>query len=107
MDHIGIDVHKRERQICIRAEGGELIEQPPRCAPGSRQRHGVHFAYAPESGDDVWRGNSAVGRSPRGILFCSAMAPLAWARVRQLRKGTMSSRRVRGRHGSRVERGLT
>jgi hypothetical protein len=27
MDHVGIDVHKRESQICIRAEGGELIEQ--------------------------------------------------------------------------------
>ena len=26
MDHIGIDVHKRESQICILAEGGELIE---------------------------------------------------------------------------------
>jgi len=27
MDHIGIDVHKREDQICILAEGGELIER--------------------------------------------------------------------------------
>src|SRR5262245_56995957 len=27
MEHIGIDVHKRESQICILAEGGELIEQ--------------------------------------------------------------------------------
>ena len=27
MDHIGIDVHKRESQICIVADGGELIEQ--------------------------------------------------------------------------------
>jgi transposase len=27
MDHIGIDVHKRESQICILAEGGELGEQ--------------------------------------------------------------------------------
>src|SRR5262245_54668226 len=27
MDHIGIDVHKRESQICILAERGELIEQ--------------------------------------------------------------------------------
>jgi hypothetical protein len=30
MDHIGIDVHKRESQICVFAEGGELIEQPIR-----------------------------------------------------------------------------
>jgi hypothetical protein len=27
MDHIGIDVHKKESQICILAEGGELIAQ--------------------------------------------------------------------------------
>jgi transposase len=27
MDHIGIDVHKRESQICLLAEGGELIER--------------------------------------------------------------------------------
>ena len=27
MDHIGIDVHKKESQICILAEGGELIKQ--------------------------------------------------------------------------------
>ena len=33
MDHIGIDVNKKERQIRILAEGGELIEQ--RNHPGS------------------------------------------------------------------------
>ena len=27
MDHIGIDVHKTDSQICILAEGGELIER--------------------------------------------------------------------------------
>jgi hypothetical protein len=27
MDHVGIDVHKRESQIYILAEGGEVIEQ--------------------------------------------------------------------------------
>ena len=27
MDHIGIDVHKRDSQIYILAEGGEVIEQ--------------------------------------------------------------------------------
>ena len=27
MDHIGIDVHKKDSQICIVVEGGELIEQ--------------------------------------------------------------------------------
>ncbi len=27
MDHIGIDVHKRDSQIYILAEGGEIIER--------------------------------------------------------------------------------
>jgi len=27
MDHVGIDVHKRDSQICILAEGGEVIER--------------------------------------------------------------------------------
>ena len=27
MEHIGIDVHKAQSQICILAEGGELIER--------------------------------------------------------------------------------
>src|SRR5574342_571425 len=33
MDHIGIDVHKKESQICLLAEGGELIEQRIRTEP--------------------------------------------------------------------------
>jgi hypothetical protein len=27
MDHIGIDVHKREGQIYVLAQGGEVVEQ--------------------------------------------------------------------------------
>ncbi len=33
MDHIGIDVHKKESQICILAEGSELIERRIRTEP--------------------------------------------------------------------------
>src|SRR5262249_40081663 len=33
MDHIGIDVHKRESQICLLAEGGELMERRIRTEP--------------------------------------------------------------------------
>jgi len=35
MDHIGIDVHKRESQICILAEGGEVVEQAAPTRPAS------------------------------------------------------------------------
>ena len=33
MDHIGIDVQKKDSQICTLAEGGELIEQRIRTEP--------------------------------------------------------------------------
>ena len=33
MDHIGIDVHKREGQFCILADGGEIVEQRIRTEP--------------------------------------------------------------------------
>src|SRR5262245_43923220 len=33
MDQVGIDAHKRESQICILAEGGELIERRIRAEP--------------------------------------------------------------------------
>jgi hypothetical protein len=33
MDHIGIDVHKRESQIYVLAEGGAVIEQRIRTEP--------------------------------------------------------------------------
>ena len=33
MDHIGIDVHKRESQFCILADGGEIVEQRIRTEP--------------------------------------------------------------------------
>jgi len=33
MDHIGIDVHKRDSQIYILAEGGEVVEQRIRTEP--------------------------------------------------------------------------
>jgi hypothetical protein len=33
VDHIGIDVHKKESQICLLAEAGELVEQRIRTEP--------------------------------------------------------------------------
>ena len=38
MDHVGIDVHKRESQICLLAEGGELMERRIRTEPERRAR---------------------------------------------------------------------
>ena len=33
MDHIGMDVHKKESQLCILTETGELIERRVRSEP--------------------------------------------------------------------------
>ena len=33
MDHIGMDVHKKESQLCILTEAGELIERRVRSEP--------------------------------------------------------------------------
>jgi transposase len=56
MDHLGIDVHKRESQICILAEGGELIEQRIRTEPdrfaavlGARPRARILIEASTES----------------------------------------------------------
>lgn len=35
MDHIGIDAHKKESQVCMFADGGELIECRIRTEPGA------------------------------------------------------------------------
>ena len=56
MDHIGIDVHKRESQIYILAEGGEVIEQRIRTEParfaavlGARPRARILIEASTES----------------------------------------------------------
>src|SRR5262245_59736380 len=56
MDHIGIDVHKRESQICILTEDGELLERRVRTEPsrfaeilGSRSPARILIESATES----------------------------------------------------------
>ena len=46
MDHIGIDVHKRESQICIETEDGEVIEKRIRT---ERERFEAVFAGRPRA----------------------------------------------------------
>ena len=46
MDHIGMDVHKKESQLCILAEGGELIERRIRTEP---QRFAAVFGDRPRA----------------------------------------------------------
>ncbi len=58
MDHIGIDVHKRESQIYILAEGGEFIEQRIRT-------EGERFA-------------AVLGSRPRARILVEASTESEW-----------------------------
>ena len=58
MDHIGIDVHKRESQICIEAENGEVIEKRIRT---ERERFAAVF-----------------GERPRAKILIEAMTEAEW-----------------------------
>ena len=58
MDHIGIDVHKRESQICIETAEGEVIEQRIRT---ERER----FA-------------AVLGKRPRAKILIEAMTESEW-----------------------------
>ena len=56
MDHIGIDVHKRESQIYIPAEQGEVVEQRVRTEPerfasvlATRRRARIVLEASPDS----------------------------------------------------------
>ena len=70
MDHIGIDVHKREGQIYVLAEGGEVIEQRIRTEPerfsavrGTRPRARIVIEA---SIDSEWVARWSRGSRPRG-----------------------------------------
>jgi hypothetical protein len=78
MDHIGIDVHKKESQICTLTEGGELIEQRIRTEPerfaavlGERPRARIVIEASTES---AWVGRCLEGR-PRGTPQMSRSSP--------------------------------
>ena len=58
MDHIGIDVHKRESQIYILAVGGEVIEQRIRT--------------------DAERFGTVLGSRPRGRILIEASTDSEW-----------------------------
>jgi transposase len=58
MDHIGIDVHKRESQICIETESGEVIEKRIRT---ERERFAAVF-----------------GGRPRAKILIEAMTEAEW-----------------------------
>ena len=70
MDHIGIDVHKKESQICILGEGGELSERRIRTEPRAVRRGARAAAAGPDPARGLDRervgGPVSRGARPRG-----------------------------------------
>ncbi len=107
MDHIGIDVHKRDSQICILAEGGEIIER--RCRTergrleellGSRARSHIVIEASTES---EWVAQCLESLGHEVVVADPNFAPMYATRSRKvnLSKEVQSQfRSVRGASGS-------
>jgi transposase len=86
MDHIGIDVHKKESQICVLAEGGELIEQRIRTEP---ERFAAVLGQRPHarilieaSTDSEWVARCLEGLGHEVIVADPNFAPMDATRTR-------------------------
>src|SRR6266446_3102874 len=89
MDHIGIDVHKKESQICILAEGGELIErriptQPRRFAEelGARPHARILLESSTES---EWVARCLEGLDHEVVVADPNFAPMYATRTRKVK----------------------
>ena len=96
MDHIAIDVHKRESQICILAEGGELIEQRIRTEPerfaaalGERPRARILIEA---STDSEWVARCLEGLGHEVIVADPNFAPMYATRTRKIKTDRRDAR---------------
>jgi transposase len=96
MDHIGIDVHKRESQICILAEGGELIEcrirtEPERFAAvlGGRPRARIAIEA---STDSEWVARCLETLGHEVIVADPNFAPMYATRTRKVKTDRRDAR---------------
>ena len=96
MDHIGIDVHKRESQICIVAEGGELIEQRIRTEPerfaavlGKRPRARILIEA---STDSEWVARCLERLGHEVIVADPNFAPMYATRTRKIKTDRLDAR---------------
>ena len=96
MDHIGIDVHKKESQICILAEGGELIEQRIRTEPerfaavlGERPRARIVIEASTES---EWVARCLEGLGHAVVVADPNFAPMYATRTRKVKTDRRDAR---------------
>ncbi len=96
MEHIGMDVHKKESQICILTEGGELIERRVRTEPGrfaavlgERARARILIEASTDS-EWVARGLEALGHEV--IVADPNFAPMYATRTRKVKTDRRDAR---------------
>ena len=96
MDHIGIDVHKKESQICILAEGGELLEQRIRTEParfaavlGARPRGRIVLETSTES---EWVARCLEGLGHEVVVADPNFAPMYATRTRKVKTDRRDAR---------------
>jgi transposase len=96
MDHIGIDVHKKESQICILADGGELIERRIRTEPerfaavlGARPRARILLEA---STDSEWVARCLEGLGHEVIVADPNFAPMYATRTRKVKTDRRDAR---------------
>ena len=96
MDHIGIYVHKKDSQICIVAEEGELIEQrvptqPRRFAEtlGDRPRARIVIEASTES---EWVARCLEGLGHEVIVADPNFAPMYATRTRKVKTDRRDAR---------------
>src|SRR5438034_9361336 len=96
MDHMGIDVHKRESQIYLLAEGGEVVEQRIRTEPerfaavlGGRPRARILIEASTDS-EWVTRCLEALGREV--IVADPNFAPMYATRSRKVKTDRRDAR---------------
>jgi transposase len=96
MDHIGIDVHKTDSQVCIVGEGGELREQRVRTTPerfaavlGERPRARILLEASTES---EWVARCLEGLGHEVIVADPNFAPMYAARSRRIKTDRRDAR---------------
>ena len=96
MDHIGIDVHKRERQIYILADGGEVIERRIRTEP---ERFAAVLGVRPRarivieaSTDSEWVARCLEALGHEVIVADPNFAPMYATRTRKVKTDRRDAR---------------
>jgi transposase len=96
MDHIGIDVHKRDSQIYILAEGGAVVEQrirtdPERFAAVLGARHRARIVIE-ASTDSEWVARCLEGLGHEVIVADPNFAPMYATRSRKVKTDRRDAR---------------